>query len=376
MDQLGDSPRLNYLDPRLYNLASSQPNPRNDSLSSLLNIDEEKNRQLIDTWLAEKGKFQLAYYNLRKPRNEITLNVAKKSLKSCLEVVQKLNQMQEELRNNVETMSSTEWKQKTLDIGSLKDEFDKLMLIFEDNPTLSSLKGMVKKRLKKRLNQKKRKKNRQEWLKNKREKQKELHKNIDRWLENKKEEAERLKMEEKMKKDADCVLYEVTKKKSEARKQLSLISALVKLRTVRDNMATQRGEKPSLEDRKAFGLVTEKLIRMWENSFQSYCKEEQCLRVMLEHNATMDTKAAINAKQTRVVEEWENLIFGPRENYNNPTYWALTSAERDMETFIAIRRSWDTFLAGSNANGSAIPIGWVIPPNNPSENWAPYIKND
>lgn len=59
-----------------------------------------------------------------------------------------------------------------------------------------------------------------------------------------------------MKKDADCVLAEVTKKKSDARKQLSLILALNKLRFVRDQFATQRGEKISAEDRDAFKITT------------------------------------------------------------------------------------------------------------------------
>lgn len=59
-----------------------------------------------------------------------------------------------------------------------------------------------------------------------------------------------------MKKDADCVLAEVTKKKSDARKQLTLILALNKLRHVRDHFATQRGEKLSSEDRDAFKVTT------------------------------------------------------------------------------------------------------------------------
>lgn len=59
-----------------------------------------------------------------------------------------------------------------------------------------------------------------------------------------------------MQKDADCVLAEVTKKKSDSRKQLSLILALSKLRHVRDHFATQRGEKLSSEDREAFKVTT------------------------------------------------------------------------------------------------------------------------
>lgn len=62
-----------------------------------------------------------------------------------------------------------------------------------------------------------------------------------------------------MKRDADCVLSEVNKKKSDARKQLSLVCALIKLRAVRKNAAVQRGEKVSSEDRKAFAHVTGKI---------------------------------------------------------------------------------------------------------------------
>lgn len=59
-----------------------------------------------------------------------------------------------------------------------------------------------------------------------------------------------------MRKDADCVLYEVNRKKTDARKQVSLLAALVKLRAVREQTAVQRGEKISLEDKTAFALAT------------------------------------------------------------------------------------------------------------------------
>lgn len=59
-----------------------------------------------------------------------------------------------------------------------------------------------------------------------------------------------------MRKDADCVLYEVNKKKSDARKQLSLLSALMKLRSVREQAALQKGQVVSLEDRNAFASAT------------------------------------------------------------------------------------------------------------------------
>lgn len=111
---------------------------------------------------------------------------------------------------------------------------------------------------------------------------------------------------------------------------------------------------------------------MWENAYQNYCKEEQCLRLMLEDTASKDTRAALTGKQVHIADQWQNLLFGPEKTSNNSTFWALTSADRDLEAFIAIRKSWDTFLRPS---GSAIPLGWVVPPDTPNDNWNQYLKN-
>lgn len=375
MDVSGDAPlRHTFLDPRLYNLNQPQISSLPLPLSARINSDND--RQIIDKWLCEKGKFPLSlYYPPKKPPNEVSINGTKQVMGNCLAIMQKLHNIQKELHKNVETLSSHDWKEKTQEVGALKEELNKFLTPFEDNRLLSNMKSLLNKRLKKRRNQKARRKFRQEQSKIKKEKQVEKHKAIDQWLENKQEEAERLKVEEKMKKDADCVLYEVTKKKSEARKQLSLISALVKLRSVRDSMAVQRGEKLSLEDRKAFGSVTEKLIRMWENALQNYNKEEQCLKIMLAHNAEKDTKAVTRGKQIRIIDEWDNLVFGSKDTStaSNATFWALTSADRDLESFVAIRKSWDTFV---NSSGTPIPVGWAVPPVKDNEAWVVYLNNN
>lgn len=139
-----------------------------------------------------------------------------------------------------------------------------------------------------------------------------------------------------MKKEADSVLSEVTKKKSEARKQLSLLSALVKLRNIREHMAVQRGENVSLEDRKAFAKVSEQLTQMWENSCKVYSKEEQGLKVMLEQNAVEDSNTIRMEKEKKIAAEWTDVLFGPKV-VPTEAYWALTAAEKNFETFIAVR---------------------------------------
>lgn len=117
---------------------------------------------------------------------------------------------------------------------------------------------------------------------------------------------------------------------------------------------------------------------MWENSLRTYSIEEHGLRLMLEKNAEDDSKAARLAKEKKLLEEWQTVLFGPKYliPVNNPTYYALTAAERDMETFIAIRKSWDTFLVkANNEMGSKIPIGWVLPEVNAMDNWAQYLQH-
>lgn len=142
--------------------------------------------------------------------------------------------------------------------------------------------------------------------------------------------------EERMKKEADSVLAEVTKKKSDARKQLSLLSSLIKLRNIREHMAVQRGENVSLVDRNAFAKVTDDLTRMWKKSQQVYVKEEHGLKVMLEQNAEQDSNTIRVEKEKRIAGEWTEVLFGSKV-VPSEAYWTLTAAEKNFETFVAVR---------------------------------------
>ncbi|XP_066151645.1 programmed cell death protein 7 [Euwallacea fornicatus] len=352
-----------------------------DKTHVLDNIYNKSNDELwIETWLQQNNIYR-PLPNLKKinvPPNAMTIHEAKTQLNKCVSLMGSLNKIQQDLQRNVATMSSTEWKQKTVDIGMIKDEFTRIMCKFDNAEVLKHLKVCIKNRKKKRINDRKRRDRKILEKQEDMEKRKKLHKEIDHWLNSKKEEVEKVKMEEAMQKDADMVLSEVTKKKYDARKQLSLISALIKLRLVRENVANHRGEKTSPEDKRAFNITTEKLVKMWENSLQVYLKEEQGLKLMLEKTQTEDSKQARLNKERRLVEEWKTVLFGQVHVVptNNSTYWALTAAERELETFIAIRKSWDTFLVSpNNENGSKIPIGWILPDVNSSEAWTRYLDN-
>jgi len=371
-------PPSNQVVPQMYDLSLPKP---------LSNIDVKTDDELwIETWLSKIGKIQINLNStveikatedskkVKPATNVVHIPEAKSSLRNCLHVLNKLENLQEFLRQNASTMSSIDWKKKTMEIGLIKDEFSKLISKFENPDVMIQLRKTVEKRRKKRESQKRRRKQHTENMSQMHENRRKAHKEIDQWLENMKDGVERAKMEENMKKDADCVLAEVTKKKSDARKSLTLISSLVKLRQVREHAAIQRGEKVSLEDRAAFAKVSDHLTKIWNDAHRVYSKEEQGLRVMLEQNAAEDTNAARAAKERKITQEWEMALFGPK-CIPSPAFWGLTSAEKDLETFIAIRRSWDTFLTEpSNENGSKIPMGWVLPNPHAHERWTKYLQ--
>ncbi|KAJ8981768.1 hypothetical protein NQ317_002362 [Molorchus minor] len=302
--------------------------PRSNVLQTL--YSQSNDEIWIESWLQQNSVYKAIPKVKISKGSTIGISEAQSSLRQCLLLLDSLTNIQQDLQNNFGKMSSTEWKQKTVEIGKLKDHFTRLMSKFEDGEAIFALKRAIDKRKHKRLNSRKRKTFQQQQIKEEYENRKKLHKDIDQWLLKMKQQVEDAKREEEMQKDADCVLSEVTKKKSDARKQISLLSSLAKLRSVRDQMATQRGEKVSLEDRKAFNITTEKLMKIWGSSLKIYSIEEQGLRLMLEKTANEDSKTAIIAKERKLLEEWHNIFFGPKQYVTpeNTAYWALTAAER------------------------------------------------
>lgn len=86
-------------------------------------------------------------------------------------------------------------------------------------------------------------------------------------------------------------------------------------------------------------VFLEKLNNMWESSLRIYTVEEHGLKLMLEKNANEDSEIARINKERKLIDEWNRIFFGPKQILPevNFIYRALTAAERDVETFIAIR---------------------------------------
>lgn len=196
------TPTFQALDPRM-KFPSNQFSPDVAANSSLQNKSDDE--LWVETWLSKIGKihinldgtmeFKSADSSKRPAIKGITkISDAKNSLAKWFLVLEKIQSAQEDLKSNVSTMTTGEWKKKTVEIGTLKDELTALMSQFENVEALKLLQRKINNRRKKRVNQKKQKKHLQEMKKLENEERKGNDKEIDQWLENMKESVEKVKM--------------------------------------------------------------------------------------------------------------------------------------------------------------------------------------
>ncbi|KAJ8952874.1 hypothetical protein NQ318_006490 [Aromia moschata] len=167
--------------------------PRTNVLQTL--YSQSNDELWIESWLQQNCVYRSIPKVKVNKNNTLSISEAQQLLRECLILQESLTATQQDLQNNVETMSTTEWKQKTIEIGVIKDQFTKLISKFDNGEAIFTLKRAVDKRKKKRANQRKRKTFWQQKLKEKYENRNKAHKSIDQWLMSMKEEAEKAKTE-------------------------------------------------------------------------------------------------------------------------------------------------------------------------------------
>lgn len=173
--------------PRMYDL-SLPPDPN----SAAPKTDDDL---LVEAFLAKIGKSSTKPEpKKRLTKRPLQIHIAKRSLRECLLILDKIQHRQAFLQLHAATMSTEEWNKHTQEIGELKDEFAKAIFPFEDKETMAMLKRAVEKRRKKRAGEKSKRRARKEELERVYEEREREHKRIDRWLEHGKEQAERAKM--------------------------------------------------------------------------------------------------------------------------------------------------------------------------------------
>lgn len=159
----------------------------------------------IETWLSKIGKIHINLDTIEsktpdskaakaKRAQVIPIHAAKYYLKSCIQTITRLRDIQDTLGKHVSTMTSSEWKKRMFEIGAIKDEFSSLISHFGSSDAMQLLSKSLKHRKKKRISCKRRKWERKKLLANKFEVRRGIQKDIDQWLINMKDAVERTKM--------------------------------------------------------------------------------------------------------------------------------------------------------------------------------------
>ncbi|XP_075146202.1 uncharacterized protein LOC142220765 [Haematobia irritans] len=100
------------------------------------------------------------------------------------------------------------------------------------------------------------------------------------------------------------------------------------------------------EKTRIFASKLQPLKRVWNSMLQE--KQNESLN---------------NEKQ--IQEQWNCVFFGRAEK-------TFLEGKTDEEYFIRKRHIWDSYI--DNKYGTSIPIGWVLPPANPSKEWSKYLE--
>ncbi|KAJ9574529.1 hypothetical protein L9F63_008302, partial [Diploptera punctata] len=352
------------------NYAPPQHQILEESMKHLRESEENRN---IAIYLQNFVQAKERHVNISKKHTTHSLKIseARQLLKICLNDLEKLQTLQKDLNKNCEGLSPALWKEKWEHVKKLKVTVSNSLERLNNPGTVDHLKKLLMKQTKKRKREKRKRSERQEMLADCHVKRQRLDKTIDNWLKDMQDVVERAKREESLKHEADQVLSEVTRKKAEARRQLNMLKGLEKLRRIRAQVAVNRGQHVNTETGIRFTRVIEHLVKLWEDQMKEYEVEEQGLRVMLEEAVEERTKSEVTQTK-QVLNQWEMLLFGKREPFND----FYQAAENDVEAFIEIRKSWDKFVAHPGALvSSSIPIGWVLPKTEKPQNWIFFLNN-
>ncbi|KAJ8718266.1 hypothetical protein PYW08_002503 [Mythimna loreyi] len=275
----------------------------------------------------------------------------KELLKQTLLSVLELHNKQASLAENIHLFNGKEWSSRWMEIARIKAEIGN-NLFNVTGPYLIQLRKSVARRKAKRLRLKRLRLERKREKEDRIKEMKERSRKIDENLQKIKDDIRKAKQEEENKLQADMVLKEVLRKKSDAKKCLTKLDALVNLRKARQNTATGRGENVSESEAADFQAHIDKLRSLWEIKLVLYEKEEADLRVQLKKDSEQQSILQAEAETTIAsnLAKWREVLFGgqlPQVDFKG-----------DVGKFLEVRSQWDRYIS---SEGTALPVGWVVP---------------
>ncbi|KAJ8714333.1 hypothetical protein PYW07_002558 [Mythimna separata] len=286
----------------------------------------------------------------REEVRRLSITYSKELLRDALLAVLELHQKQAHLAENMGTLTPQEWHSRTMEIAAVKAQIGNTLYNIT-GPYIINIRTAVARRKAKRLRLKRlhleKKREKEERLKELKERSRKIDENLQKI----KDDIKKAKQEEEDKLQADMVLKEVLRKKTDAKKCLTKLDALVNLRKARQNTAAGRGETVSENEAAAFQAHIDKLKSLWEVKLVLYEKEEADLCAQLKRDS--EEQSALAERETNVagyLAQWREVLFGgqlPQVDFGG-----------DVARFLEVRSQWDRYIS---SEGTVLPIGWVTP---------------
>lgn len=247
---------------------------------------------------------------------------------------------------------------------------------------VSGIKGKLKKIEKKRKRLKRKRQREYEESQERASIRAQIDQEIDNWQLGILWKQTKLKKEKEIQAIADETLFEVRQKLTEARRCLSLLNNMRKLRNLRKEKASRKGmlfdTNPDVTFEERITAQTDILKRR----IDMYELEERTLEVMLEteQEANFEREKKLQKKKDeekikKFSKQLHDWLFGEEESLSPsdplfPYRQYYDIGSHNLAAFIRIRQEWDFYAVPyGTPGGSLIPFGWVKPVQPSSEVW-------
>lgn len=241
-----------------------------------------------------------------KNKDAIKINNLRSNFKNISKNITELRKIKKFLEDHPKSFGNV-WQEKLDEANKLRSKIDSVMKTFDDQ-FLKKARNALAARSAKRLRQRRVRMTNKQEKKELQRKWEERSRVIDENMQKIKDSLNKAKQEEDMRIKADLILRDVIRMKHDAKKNLSKLDALEKLRKARLDTAKGRGKVPSQNDASIFTDTIGKLKLVWEEKLSKYEKEEAEVRARLKHDSEADNANKDHAQQ--IVRDWQLALFG------------------------------------------------------------------
>lgn len=315
---------------------------------------ELRNPNLYKHRLQKYLKNQKISSELNQSQKSVKLNEVTKEVSHGFDMIEMIKNEIERMSQNSSSISESEWNQQIAQLNCLTDDLSAICSKYNDSNLLDEVQNLVEKRHIKRDRIKKRKAETKMFRKFEAINRERKHHEIDKWLKKNTEEILKNQREIETKQRAEQILMDVKTRKTEAEKSILDLNSLKELNRVRNR-------NKNVTDDTEFNREIDEIKEIWVDAHKKYEIEEKGLRTFL--------------NCTNILEEWRNVMFGePKKEYAT---FSAKKKDSGFNQLIKIRNLWDKCIVPeNNPFGSNIPIGWVFPNPNPTDQWKKYIKEN